>query len=92
MEEVKKVANKEKIIEVAGLDEKIGRISDGFFLVQEFGTSTKDGLNKEIHLQLGMSGCPIVGYGRKSFILEWHDILALAELAGLFEDEEETSK
>lgn len=59
-------------------------------MVQEFGTATRDGLNKEIHLQSGMSGCPIVGYGRKSFVLDWQDIVALAELAGIFDDEEET--
>lgn len=88
MEEVKKEV--EKIIEVAGLDEKIGRVSEGFFLVQEFGTATNDGLNKEIHLQSAMTGCPIVRYGRKSFVLDWHDIVALAELAGLFDDEEVT--
>lgn len=88
MEEVKNVATKEKIIEVAGLDEKIGRIVKSPSVIKEIiGESV---ITNDIKLGFSVFDLPLVYNRKKCFVLDWDDILALAELAGLFDDEEET--
>lgn len=62
----------------------IGRISEGYFLRQYVGEGTDDKGNK-FELSISMKGSPLIIRGNKAFILEWKDIINLAENAGLFE-------
>lgn len=91
MEKVKNGANKEKLIEVVGLlHEKIGRITKDLYIAQEVGVATVEFLDKDVRLRITGDGCPVVINGCESFILDWYDILHLANIAGLFDDEEGT--
>lgn len=67
-----------------------GRITDGFLFRQYVGSGNAvlDGHTIEFSLNIGASSnAPIVGFGNKFFVLDWDDIIEMAEEAGLFKDE-----
>ena len=66
---------------------KFGRILNGLVLRKYVGSGdvTIDGVTVKFALSHGMSdGTPIVTLGDKHFVLDWDDIVELAEQAGLF--------
>lgn len=69
-------------------DEPIGKVQTGFCLRQYVGNGKmEDG--KEFEIAVAMKNyAPLVVYGKRFFVIDWQDVVKLAEQAGLFADEQ----
>ncbi len=65
----------------------VGTINTNKYALHTFVGDGKTDDGKEFELCVQISNAPFVRYGNKTFNLTWHDIVTLAERAGLFNDE-----
>ncbi len=82
------------IIEKSGEELKVGELHTKklYVLFEEVGTATLDN-GIEISLQVNaISRLPYIRYKERTYILYWEDILNLAKINGLFDDDKEVQE
>ncbi|MCH5162728.1 MAG: hypothetical protein J1G38_04490 [Clostridiales bacterium] len=82
---------KTKTFAVAVGEHKYGKVVDNALFFRQYvgsGDVVVDGQTVQFELSIGANtAAPMVALGNRIFLLDWEDIIALAEQAELFKDE-----